>query len=125
MRDSFEIEDDFLSSFLRFSSTVSPKTSEDALLATSPSLAMGLLMFDNFHAHDYVHQQNSPTFARSLSNVVAPFIFDEQSSELLDFDPCGHRLDLDGYPIKSFNDTYMKYQLEQEIASIDALINEY
>lgn len=100
---------------------VSPKASEDSIMANSPSLAMGLLMFDNVNSNDYIcQQQTSPTFVRSLSNVVAPFIFDNQSPQFFDFE-----YEQSMNKISDMDDTFAKYQLEQELASIDALINEY
>jgi len=93
---------------------VSPKASEDTIMANSPSLAMGLLMFDNVDHNTC--QQRSPSFTRSLSNVVAPFIFNDESAQFFDIDYC---------PNTTFDDTFMKLQLEQELASIDALIDEY
>jgi len=107
---------------------VSPKTSEDTIMANSPSLAMGLLMFDNVNNNEFFHQQQlSPPFARSLSNVVAPFIFDDEPAQLFEYkyDQCSKNTNTQYWPPKTIEDIYMKYQLEQELASIDALINEF
>jgi hypothetical protein len=106
---------------------VSPKTSEDTIMANSPSLAMGLLMFDNVNNNEFIHQQQPSPFSRSLSNVVAPFIFDDESAKLFDYeyDQCSTNTNTQYWPTKTFDDTYIKYQLEQELASIDALINDF
>jgi hypothetical protein len=88
-------------------------------MANSPSLAMGLLMFDNVNNNEYFHQQQqSSPFNRSLSNVVAPFIFDNESSQLFEYE-------FDQYSTKTIDDKLFKYQLEEELASIDALINDF
>ena len=96
-------------------------------MANSPSLAMGLLMFDNANSNEFLHQQQSPTFLRSLSNVVAPFIFDEESSHLFkyEYDQCSSHTNMQYWPRKTIDDTYIKCELEQELASIDALINDF
>jgi len=106
---------------------VSPKTSEDTILADSPSLAMGLLMFDNVNNNEFFHQQHPPSFIRSLSNAVAPVIFDDESTQLFkyEYDQCSTKTNMQYWPTKTINDTYFKYQLEQELASIDALIDEF
>lgn len=106
---------------------VSPKTSEDTIVANSPSLAMGLLMFDNVNSTEFFHQQQPSPISRSLSNVVAPFIFDDETAKLFEYeyDQCSTNINMQYWPVKSINDTYMKYELEQELASIDALINDY
>jgi len=106
---------------------VSPKTSEDTIMANSPSLAMGLLMFENVNNNEFFHQQQPSPFIRSLSNVVAPFIFDDESAQLFEYeyDQCSANTNMQYWPTKSINDTYIKYQLEQELASIDALIDDF
>jgi len=106
---------------------VSPKTSEDTITANSPSLAMGLLMFDNINTNEFFHQQEPSPFTRSLSNVVAPFISDNESEQLFqyEYDQCSTNLNMQYWPIEAINDTYIKYQFEQELASIDALINDF
>jgi len=86
---------------------------------------MGLLMFDNVNNHEFFHQQQpSPPFNRSLSNVVAPFIFDEESSQFFGYeqDQCSA---MQYWSPKPIDDTFIKCQLEEELASIDALINEF
>jgi PAS domain-containing protein len=106
---------------------VSPKTSEETIMAHSPSLAMGLLMFDNVNSNEFVHQQQSSPFIRSLSNVVAPFIFDDESTKLFEYeyDQRSTNINMQYWPTKPINDTYIKYQLEQELASIDELFNDF
>jgi PAS domain-containing protein len=106
---------------------VSPKTSEDSIMANSPSLAMGLLMFDNVNSNEFFHQQQPSPISRSLSNVVAPFTFDDESARLFDyeFEQCSTNTNTQYWPTKTIDETYIKYQLEQELASIDALINDY
>ncbi|CAF1373984.1 unnamed protein product [Rotaria sordida] len=108
-----------------------PKTSEDTIMVQSPSLAMGLLMSDNTtttnNNNEFCHQQQLSPFARTLSNVVAPFIFDDESLQLFEhkYDQCQTNLPMQYWPNKIIDDTYIKYQLEQELASIDALIDEF
>ncbi len=106
---------------------MSPKTSEDSIMANSPSLAMGLLMFDNVNSNEFFHQQQPSPISRSLSNVVAPFTFDDESARLFDyeFEQCSTNTNTQYWPTKTIDETYIKYQLEQELASIDALINDY
>lgn len=106
-----------------------PKTSEDHLMADSPSISMGLLMFDNANSNESVHHQQQPSpVAGSLSNVVAPFIFDDETAQLFQYqyDQCvGNAVDGHYWPGKTFDDNFIKYQLEQELASIDALIDDF
>jgi PAS domain-containing protein len=97
-----------------------PKTSEDTILANSPSLSMGLLMFDNGNTNEFFHQQQSPPFNRSFSNV-APFTFDDESARLFEYE----NPNMQHWPIKTDDDTYIKCQLDQELASIDALFFDY
>jgi PAS domain-containing protein len=106
---------------------VSPKASEDTIMANSPSLAMGLLMFDNVNNNEFFHQQQPSPFSRSLSNVVAPFIFDDESAKLFDYEyeQCSKNTNAQYWPTKVIDDTYIKFELEQELASIDALINDF
>jgi len=94
-------------------------------MANSPSLAMGLLMFDNINYNEFFHQQQTSSFIRSLSNVVAPFIFDDQSSQLFEYgyDQCATNANMQYWSGKTIDDTYIKCELEQELASIDAIIN--
>ena len=104
---------------------VSPKTSEDAIMANSPSLAMGLLMFDHVNNNEYIHHQQSSPVSRSLSNVVAPFIFDDQSAQFYEYDQYSANTNSSYWSPKPINETFIKYELEHEIASIDDLINEF
>ena len=98
-----------------------PKTSEDTIMANSPSLAMGLLMFDNVNNNEFFYQQQpSPPFNRSLSNV-APFIFDDESAQIFNYE----NPNMQYWPIKTMDDTFIKCQLDQELASIDALFVDY
>jgi hypothetical protein len=87
-------------------------------MANSPSLAMGLLMFDQVNNNEFSYQQQPSFFIRSLSNVVSPFIFDDQSDQLFQYE-------FDQWSTKPISDTYMKYHLEDDLASIDALINDF
>ncbi|CAF2987649.1 unnamed protein product [Rotaria sp. Silwood2] len=104
-----------------------PKISEDTIMVQSPSLAMGLLISDNINNNEFCHQQQLSPFTRTLSNVVAPFIFDNESLRLFEneYDSCPTSLPMQYWPMKIIDDTYIKYQFEQELASIDALINEF
>ncbi len=96
-------------------------------MANSPSLSMGLLMFENVNNNEFFHQQQPSPFTRSLSNVVAPFIFDDESAQLFEYeyDQCSTKTNMQYWPTKPINDTYIKYQLDQELASIDALIDDF
>jgi predicted patatin/cPLA2 family phospholipase len=87
-------------------------------MANSPSLAMGLLMFDQVNNNEFSYQQQPSSFIRSLSNVVSPFIFDDQSDQLFQYE-------FDQWSTKPISDTYMKYHLEDDLASIDAFINDF
>jgi hypothetical protein len=98
-----------------------PKTSEDTIMANSPSLAMGLLMFDNVNCNEFFHQPQQSPFIRSLSNVVAPFTFDDESARLFEYE----NSNMQYWPIKTMDDTFIKCQLEHELASIDALFSDY
>jgi len=60
------------------SSSIS-KTSEDKIMANSPSLAMGLLMFENINNVGFNYQQEYSPIDRSLSNVVAPISISSES----------------------------------------------
>ncbi|CAF0918279.1 unnamed protein product [Adineta ricciae] len=108
-----------------------PKPSEDSLMADSPSLSMGLLMFDNVNNNEcspQQQQQQQPSpISRSLSNVVAPFIFDDETSELFQYQygQGSTNAPIQYWPSKVIDDTFIKYQFEQELASIDALINDF
>jgi PAS domain-containing protein len=104
-----------------------PKASEDSIMAESPSLDMGLLMPDNFNTGELCHQQELSPVTRSLSNDVAPFVFDFDSSKLFEYEygQCPNNLTMEYEQKTIVDDRYIKYQLEQEIASIDALINEF
>jgi PAS domain-containing protein len=104
-----------------------PKASEDSIVAHSPSLSMGLLMFDNINNQDIFHQSQLSPFNRSLSNVVAPFIFDDEPSQFLEYeyDQCSAKVDMQYWSPKVIDDTYFKCQLDDELASIDALINDF
>ncbi|UJR09105.1 hypothetical protein I4U23_013352 [Adineta vaga] len=105
-----------------------PKSSEDSIVADSPSLSMGLLMFDSNNSNEsFQQQQQSSPITRSLSNVVAPFIFDDETAQLFQYQYNQYSTNSNMYywSSKTIDDTYMKYQFEQELASIDALINEF
>ena len=107
-----------------------PKPSEDTLMADSPSLSMGLLMFDNVNSYEcspQQQQQQPSPISRSLSNVVAPFIFDDETSELFQYQygQGSTNAPVHYWPSKVIDDTFIKYQFEQELASIDALINDF
>ena len=104
------------------------KTSEDAILAHSPSLAMGLLMSDNGSYTELNQQLQLSPLNRSLSQVVAPFIYSDESSPELEnqYEQPIISLPTDYRHEKiTDDDAFLKYQLEQELASIDALIDEY
>jgi hypothetical protein len=96
-------------------------------MANSPSLAMGLLMFDNVNNNEFFHRQQPSPFSRSLSNVVAPFIFDDESAPVFkyEYDQCSTSTNTQYWPRKTIDSTYIEYQLEQELASIDELFNDF
>jgi hypothetical protein len=84
-------------------------------MADSPSIAMGLLMLDS-----ECHPQQSSPINRSLSNLVAPFVFNDVDYARI-FCP-----DFEQYSInKVFDDQSMKYAWTDELASIDALMFDY
>lgn len=84
-------------------------------MADSPSLDMGLLML----ASELHPQQFSP-INRSLSNLVAPFVFDDADYTQI----FSHGFEQ--YPSnETFADQPMKYSWTDELASIDALMFDY
>jgi hypothetical protein len=98
------------------------KASEDNLLAYSPSLAMGLLLADNSNTcSESIQQQQSPSFARSLSNVVAPFIFNDEFT----IDDNRNNFAMSYWSAEEIDQTLNKCQYEYEIANIDEFMNEY
>lgn len=105
---------------------VSPKASEDAIVANSPSLAMGLLMPEPVNYVDCFSVQqaslSSSPFVRSLSNV-APFIFDDEVGKAWDFEYQSATTQTSYWPKKITDEDFFKFQLEQELANIDALCN--
>jgi PAS domain-containing protein len=111
------------------SSSSTSKTSEDTIMANSPSLAMGLLMFDNTFTNEVTHQQQHSPFNRSLSNVVAPINVDDQSWQQLfdfDYDQYPTTTDLQYWPTKSFEDAFVECQSEQGLRNVfDDYFDEY
>ncbi|CAF3422294.1 unnamed protein product [Rotaria socialis] len=103
-----------------------PKASEDNIFVLSPSLAMGLLWPECVCKDEPCHGQQLSPVTRSLSQVVAPVIFDDESAQVFQhqYEQCATHVPLEYWQENLIDDTYMKYQLEQELASIDALINE-
>ncbi|CAF2059127.1 unnamed protein product [Rotaria magnacalcarata] len=104
-----------------------PKASEDNIFVSSPSLAMGLLLPECACKDELCHGQQLSPFARSLSQVVAPFIFDDESAQVFQhqYEQFATHAPREYWQEKLIDDTYMKHQLEQELASIDALVNEF
>jgi hypothetical protein len=102
------------------SSSIS-ETSENTIVANSPSLAMAILMFENINSNDFIHQQQYSPFHRSLSNVVAPVNFNDESwQQLFDFE-CSQYETTTGFqycPTKSIGDTFIECQSEPGLASI-------
>jgi PAS domain-containing protein len=88
------------------------KTSDESIMANSPSLDRGLLIFDNTNSNDATyHQQHSPVH-RSLSNVVAPVnVHDESWRRLFDLEYTQYSAttDLECWS-KSFDDVFTEYQ---------------
>ena len=68
------------------SSAVGSKTSDEFVLADSPSLEMGLLMFDPGMSSDIAHQQRTSPLNRTLSNMVAPLAFGHDYASLFQFE---------------------------------------
>lgn len=96
-------------------------------MAGSPTLDMGLLMPEHANSNESSPRQQLSPVTRSLSQAVAPFTFDFESQRLFDYEygQCSKNLNFDYGEQNLFDDIYIKYQLEQEIASIDALVNEF
>ena len=89
---------------------------------------MGLLMSDSLNCVDYVScQQSLPSnsFVRSLSDVVAPFIFNDEPVKSWDYEYEQNLSQTSYWPSQLTDETYIKYQLEQEMANIDALFDEF
>jgi hypothetical protein len=103
------------------SSSVS-KTSEDTIVAASPSLAMGLLMFENINSNDFIHQQQYSPFHRSLSNVVAPVDINGESWQHLfdefEFNQYSTGTDFQYWSTKPTDNTFLDCHSEQGLASI-------
>jgi hypothetical protein len=102
------------------------KTSEDSVMANSPSLIPGLLVFDDTTSNDFI-QQYSP-FSRSLSNFVAPVSFDDEFWEqLFGYDNSQYSspttaTDLEYLSTKFFDHAFNECQSEEGLASF---IDEY
>jgi PAS domain-containing protein len=97
------------------------KTSEDTIVANSPSLDMGLLMSDATNSSGYTHQQQHSPSHRSLSNVVAPVnVHDQSWRELFDpeYDQYSATTDFQYWSTKSFDDVFIECQSEQGLANI-------
>lgn len=90
-------------------SQVSPKSSDDQSMANSPTLDMGLLMFD------HLNKYSSYSPEQSLSHGVAPFTFNE------DFQ--SYQYDL--FDIENEHQYKKSVGLHDDIACIDALMNEF
>jgi hypothetical protein len=106
-----------------------PKTSEDTILATSPSLtAMGLLVFENAN-NDFIHHQQYSPFQRSLSNVVAPVnVHDESWRQLFDlaYEPYSPATDFEFGASKFFHDVFVECQSGNGLANLfDDYFDEY
>jgi PAS domain-containing protein len=107
------------------SSSIS-QTSEDTIVANSPSLDMGLLCTNN---NDFNQHKHPSPFHRSLSNVVAPVnIVDESWRQLFEpeYDLFPATTDYQYWSTKFFDDTFTECQSEQELAKIfDEYIDGY
>ena len=97
------------------------------MATNSPSLANGLLMFDNAHSNEF-NQQYSP-FNRSLSNAVAPVNVDDRAWEqLFDFNYTRYSpiADFQFCSTKSIDNAFIECQSEQGLANIfDEYLNGY
>ena len=117
--------EDFSSSCL-VSSSIS-KTSQDTIMANSPSLDMGLLMSDYPYSDDFTCYQPYSSVHRSLSNAVAPVdVTDESWLDSFNFDfDCNQYLlttDLSTSPTKSFDDDFITSLLGD---GLEDLLNEF
>ena len=100
----------FLASF------ASSPTSEDPIVATSPSLSGGLLIFDPVRSNSSVYQQQSSPFSRSLSNVVAPVSVKDEFWPLLYALDCDHQATEPSYAYGPM--TFLGCQSDQELENI-------
>jgi hypothetical protein len=112
----------FIFQFILVSSSI-PKKRKDTIMAThSPSLANGLLTFDNANSNDSAHQQQYSPFHRSLSNFVAPIgILDEPWEQLFEFGYTGYPPSTTGlqyWPTESVDDAVIEPKFEPELADI-------
>ena len=102
-------------------SSVNRKSGEESISIHSPTLEMGLFFPDTINNHyEFCSQQDLSPLSRPLSKAVAPFMFDTQSLELFDVEheQC-LKNSIDKYWQDSIvDDTYTKYQLEEELAMI-------
>jgi hypothetical protein len=91
-------------------------------VANSPSLAMGLLVSDNTTTIDFINSQQCSPFHRSLSNVVAPVNFDDESWKQLlnfDFNQYSNTTNFSYCPTKSFDaPPFVEYQPGLELDDI-------
>ncbi|CAF0882523.1 unnamed protein product [Adineta steineri] len=103
------------------------KTSEDAIMANSPSVTdMGFLIFDNFLDSDFTHQQQCSPINRTLSNDVAPVsILDESWQQLFGIDYNQHTssslsatADFQCWPTKSCDEIFNSDQIDVELNDI-------
>lgn len=108
----------------QLSSSIS-KTSEDTIVANSPSLDMGLLRFENSTNNDIINNQQFSPYHRSLSNFVAPIDFNDESwPELfeLEYDQFSTTIDSQ----YGSTEPFVKHQSEQELADFfDQYLNGY
>jgi hypothetical protein len=99
------------------------------MATNSPSLANGLLMFDNASSDESNHHQQHSPFNRTLSTFVAPInVNDESWQQLFDFDYAqpSATTDLQLWPTKFFDDAFVECQSEQGLANIfDDYFDEY
>ena len=110
--------------FISFSHVVllasfaSSPTMEDPLVATSPSLSGGLLIFDPVRSNSSVYQQQSSSspFSRSLSDVVAPVSVKDESWPLLYPLECDNQATEPCYAYGPM--TYLSGHSDQELENI-------
>ncbi|CAF0859783.1 unnamed protein product [Rotaria sordida] len=96
------------------------ETSKDAIMADSPSLAMGLLMFNNDRTNDLSHQHQYSSVSRQLSNVVAPVNINDEFWEQLfnvNHNQYPTSANLQYSPTDTFNNTFIPCQFDLELAS--------
>lgn len=95
-------------------SQVSPKSADEQSMANSPTLDMGLLMFDHTHKHSIYSPE------QSLSQVVAPFSFND---DFPTYNQTNYHYNL--FQIENEHSFKKSLGLNDDIVLIDELMNEF